>query len=453
MAFRLDKLPRGPDSRDWIEYIQLDGTCNRCILPSTPREYLLNIHTNVCDLFPDHIWDIYDSVADRITMIEPETWTRTPCSRPVLNDLSYFAFKSVVEESYGIFSTLQKYGPQSHYFQWAARVLLTAAAPGLLHVTESLAEDESKDYRFSGRKVTTAQHSSWRYRTEGHFYWFRNCLIVFASWLEEWLEGWIGMTVERIQQKHSGRSTCTALLWSVRHVVAIVVSDSGISRSPLIPVIEAFGVDDDAFVNAVDFLMHFLQPSHISIAPGSQSSPNASYACSAANTGIRLPFDVVMRILDYADVKTYNSCATLSKIYRINWSRHPRVGRSKLFKARHATNDGGNPPEHAVGALPFGDSIMSSPCSMRFFHADFELWSRQPEEPGTQLFFHIPSSDVVCCRLEFVPLNLTESNESLYYIVPEEVVDQCSEKKAFKHPFNTIAYRRSNYGINYSYRG
>ena len=81
--FRLDKLPRGPDNAEWINYLELDATYNRCILPSTPREYLLDIHERVDNLFPDrnHARDVYNSIAKDISTIEPVTWRRTTSSR------------------------------------------------------------------------------------------------------------------------------------------------------------------------------------------------------------------------------------------------------------------------------------------------------------------------------------------------------------------------------------
>lgn len=77
------------------------------------------------------------------------------------------------------------------------------------------------------------------------------------------MRAWIGKAIRRLRPRLQGEDTLTALIWSVRRVVVVRLSQQGITHSRAVPVLEAFRSDEKAFDNAVDMLMYYLRPSFI----------------------------------------------------------------------------------------------------------------------------------------------------------------------------------------------
>ena len=200
--FRLDKLPRGPIDTDWVECLGLDGCGNRCALPSTPRDILADIHPDIEDLVLAHARESYSSVTPQI--LDSATWTQKASSRPLKNQLSLYAFKSLVEIHYGLFSTLNQHRPDSSSFQVPAQFLLTMAAPGILHFTEDRARDGLKE-----NPITYIETREPHSKEVPRRWWFRNCLVFMASRLDDETcrKGWIGLVVEEVRKCSSDRST------------------------------------------------------------------------------------------------------------------------------------------------------------------------------------------------------------------------------------------------------
>ena len=163
------------------------------------------------------------------------------------------------------------------------------------------------------------------------------------------------------------------------------------------------------------------------------------------------PFDIVTHILDYTDVQTYNSCSILSREYRANWANHPRVGCFKLFKARTTPKDdtgsASSPLEHCVSALSIADMDSTSlhPRTLYLFHTDDGCFvDALPMAPGVPIFIqHLERRDPWRRYSKFVLLTSERTQETTCYIVQEGGKDQCNEelKQAFRHPFDSIAYR------------
>ena len=442
--FNLEEIPRGPDHDEWVRYIQLDGSRDRCINPFAPREYFFSPDSYLGQEERAHALGQFASATPKI--IEPATWTRTTASRSVLNTLTLFTFANLVEDSYGVLSSLiYKYKPFVPFFIVPAQYLLTVAAPGILHLTEERAID------WSGRDKKGRLEDS---HSTIHL-WFRNCLVIMADRLddEDSCKCWIGIAIEKINATRKEATTVTALLWSVYHAVAVVISNEGVSHSEPVPVIAAFKVDDDAFVNGVDFLMHFLRPSFVEFTSVNAKTLALANDTIYMNTKLRLPFDVVVRILDFVDVKTYNSCNILAKAYRVYWARHPRIGKFRLSKARpNRKEDISNYDMPLVSVTQCDDFSSLGPMDMYLFHPNVKLRRNENEnakQPGTPFYTQIRIYDPVLTLpmfqpIEFRMVTLCGTNHATDYLIPAKDIGQCFGKVAFHHTFERLQYDRCN---------
>lgn len=461
--FNLEEIPRGPDHDEWIRYIQLDGSSDRCINPLAPREYFFSPDSCLSREEQTHALCQFTSASPKI--IDPATWTKTKASRSVLNTLTLFTFANLVEDSYGVLSSLvYKYKPTTPLFIVPAQYLLNIAAPGILHLTEERAMDRSgsdpyRDKR--GRELHSTFHPTIHL-------WFRNCLVIMADNLddEDWCKCWIGIAIEKLNAARQEGSTVTALLWSVYHAVAVVISDEGVSHSKPVSIIAAFKVDDDAFVNGVDFLMHFLKPSFIEFTSVNVKVPSLTNDTAYMNTKLRLPFDVVVRILDFVDIKTYNSCNLLSKAYRVYWSRHPRIGQLKLSKARpNRKEDISNYDMPLLGVSRCDDFSSSSPMDMYLFHPNVKFYRGENDnakQPGMPFYTQIRIYDPILTlptvhRIEFMMVTMYGTDHATDYLIPAKDIGQRFGKAAFHHTFEHLreascnAYRKTEVDIGFYY--
>lgn len=451
--FNLEKIPRGSDHDEWVRYIQLDGNGDRCIDPLAPKEYFSSFDSCLSQQEQERALGQFASATRKI--IDPKTWTKTSKSRSILNTLTLFTFANLVEDSYGVLSSLcYKYQPTKPLFIVPAQYLLTIAAPGLLHLTEKRAMDQGKS-RPRG------------FRNRQEFYstqqlWFRNCLVIMADNLdnEDVCKCWIGIAIEKLNATRQEGSTVTALLWSVNHAVAVVISDEGVSHSKTVPVVAAFKADDDAFVNGVDFLMHFLKPSFMEFTSTSVNvrEPTLAKKPTYVNTRPRLPFDVVVRILDFVDVKTYNSCNILAKSYRVHWAKFPRIGQFKLFKA--ISNHGENISNYDMPLFRVTrcDDISSpTPVDMYLFHPNPAMVRHgyeKAKQPGTSFCTQIRIYDPVLTppndqRTEFMMVTLNGVYYATDYLVPAEDIGRRFLKTAFLRDFEDLQYESCyNRGID-----
>ena len=473
--FRLDNIPRGPEGSDWIGYIQVDGSGIRCMDPLTPKEYRSPFRQKLDERVVEPALDLYSVLSPRI--LDPQIWTQTDFSRPVLNDLTLYIFKTAVWENYSIFSTLPVRPLNDVDFAIGAQFLLTLAAPGLLHLTEERADDV----------VEYNSTMSWIGRLDAYrsiFYkkprlWFRNCLIVMARSLDDevQLKGWVVIALEELFKAHRKGSTTTALLWSIQHAVAVVVTDEGVAHSQAIPILDTFMIDDEAFTNGIDFLMHFLKPSLTDLTqPFRGRIPDRGRPS--------LPFDVVTRILDFTDVKTYNVCRLLTKAVRVNWSRKPRIREFALGKAAR------DPEERFKYPYPFrvqrrGTFCPEAPVVMYLHHPDNYVPEIEEEidgqvcesHPGIPFYAQIRKYDRILFKMgvfderEFISVLFKGKEYASDFLVSTDEIEKCAEKKAqtfahdlltnnvTKHPMNIDAnigpsvfwllpyYRSSSIGV------
>lgn len=351
--FRLDKIPRGPDNLDWTKFITRDGCVQRCRAPTTPTGLLADIHTNMDDVITPKAVAAYGQITPKPQIIDALDLLPRPAQRFASQDVSMFAVIGIFEDTYGILSTIQKFRSDHAFFQIVAKSILVAAAPRAIRplerdtLTTSGAVELVADFsgalrlraQLEGVRMAQAGRNLWDDGVEAAelrdpvFYWFRGCLVGVAFRLDddEHLRAWVGMAVERIRTRGKGvghEGAVRALLWSVRHVVVVTVSDVCVSHTRAVPIVDAYRADDEAFKMAISLLMHHLQPSYID-------------GCSALPSKPRnqIPLDVAIRIFDYTDKETYDVCRTLTKALRREWLEHPRISVLKLFKPMIAAVD------------------------------------------------------------------------------------------------------------------
>jgi hypothetical protein len=438
--FNLGKIPRGPDHTEWINYLQLDGSGDRCLHPSTPRESISPHLPPTSHLIPEDAGSTY--LANKPQSVDLTTWLRASDNRPVLDELSLFAIKAVIEDSYGALCVSCDYGPDGEHFQVPAKLLLTLLAPGILNIDNVLVRDrltkEHPLYNFFNTRSDKPDPGNMPIR-----WWFRNCLIILASRLDEskFLPKWIGLAIQsaRNSLRLSKETECTVILWSMQHAIVVKVSEAGVSHTPPFPVLDAFGRDESAFTTGVDLLMRCLQPSCIDITINHDKDTTS---IAEDRSRVSLPFDVVMRVLDFAPPKTYNACSMLSRLYRANWAKHPRVGRYKLSQAKPdlARKDSAFP--HTVWAIDCINAPTAESKRMFLFSVG-SCSSVKRDRRFSSIYLHVPLYDpgyfrsrspIAYYTPEFVPATISGLGARRDYILLEE--DFHEHPNHLKHAFN-----------------
>jgi hypothetical protein len=478
-SIRLDKIPRGPEHVEWIQYLRLDGSGDRCVHPSTPREILPSETPYVDHLLPEDSLQVYSESNPQI--LDPSRWFRSSDNRPVLNELSLFAFTAAIEECYGALRESSTFRPDLEIFQIPAKFLLSLAAPGIMRVTEGQGCTNSTfssgastprreglrhylkmcDGGIQEESLNAFERSRQKRQDDDlPLCWrFRNCIVVLANRLDDpdYVKRWIGLAIKRARGRqtnvsdNSNGTEHTVLLWSMQYAVAVVISDAGVSHTPTMPIMDAFGRDDSAFVNGVDFLMHFLQPSFIHPVT-TQGSVKSSDVQDPTKAG--LPFDVVTRIIDYADVKTHNSFSVVSKLYRAYWARHPRVGRFKLVKGSSKAVGEDQFP-HTVSAVDCADDTASTPQDMFLFCGQPDMRDDDDEdwdEQGHSIVLRLPFYDPEYFSRKHPIYRITRRSASasasgnrarIDYILPKNKFKRCPEKLAFRPESGEIPCKRN----------
>lgn len=328
--FALDNIPRGPASKDWIEYVGLDCTRRNCLLPWTPLEFVADMHPSIPILDDDLI--AYNALERSVQSIEPSEWTS---SLSTAQRLAIQVGECVISGFYSTFSNIHQFEPTDEAFRQPAAFLLSCASPWFAHLTKTNSESEIYAPIVLGRSI---------------FHWFRGCLVMFTTLLDRTahFKASIGRVVSRIM-KRGLKSTCTALLWSVRHVAVVVVSaDGAVSHSAAIPVVAAFGHDDEAMRQGLALIAHYLQPPVIS--------------GEKVHRG-KLPMDIMLHI-GLTSGYALNSFRSLSHATRCEWSSLGRID----------------------GMTLLGSSSDSTYFRVHEGGATFEArLSRYPHEPGRDI--------------------------------------------------------------------
>ncbi|KLO05610.1 hypothetical protein SCHPADRAFT_933537 [Schizopora paradoxa] len=315
--FPLDNLP---PYDEWITYIAEDGSATPCILPSTPDIYRLVADERMApvdELSPLECEDLelYEQAFPQ--MIDKSIWCNvaTPRCLAEARKLAKITFTGFISAQYSIISNISALFYELE-FEDLAMELLTAAAPANSTFTSDI-KYVSKIfcgcYSREGKYLLDPLPKKDRWAQDT--FWFRGRLIVLVQSLleEDLFKSKVGLVIRTAREK--GLRKCTALLWSIHHVAVVEVEGQKVSHSEAIPVLAAFGKEEDAlkrkFDEGVEFLMHYLSP-------------------IAVDGGVfmkaRLPMDVFLRIMDFTDQTTSVMLGRTSKALRYEWVRHPWIG-------------------------------------------------------------------------------------------------------------------------------
>ncbi|KAL5480245.1 hypothetical protein ACEPAI_1515 [Sanghuangporus weigelae] len=388
--FKLNSIPRGEDGQEWIQYLGQDGVGWRCLKPSTPKTHVADV-----ELYPDllEIGDVASRIGEDVdqfqyhslgaTLVDPGDLLED-CSQTEIASqaIAVTLMKAVVGHFYGMLCDACRYEPSDRRFQRPAAYLLRATAPNFLQL--HLASDpvielppqevESKDKEEGPEKV----HN----RKPGVFYWFRGCLILLSNRLEfeTHLKASIARVVAHIKEKRL--ESCAALIWSIRHVVVVRVINDRIVHTPALSVLPVFGADDNAFAASVTLMAHFLRPMCAEKSPASDFVHVKSDSCPtgsgkpagttsvSSSDRISLPTDVVLEIMKFADVQTYNTAFSgITWATRTAWMNRPRIGPYAICGVVSSSSDAAKTTSNTVTPRPV-PSICSSTSSTSTYISD-----------------------------------------------------------------------------------
>ncbi|KAH8113165.1 hypothetical protein DFH11DRAFT_1603370 [Phellopilus nigrolimitatus] len=328
-CFRLDNIPRGEDSRKWIRYLSLDGCGKYCLRPDTPGVYVApplflplpstELEKNAyLRAFPPSIGRLKESA-----WLAPEEDQALVTSAAVASAI----VRGVIMDYCCDIFVACNLPPESDQFQAMAELVLRAAAPGSLILTEACGRAPSEYLRGRSSKG----------KDQTVFYRFRGCIILLTNKLDanEHLKENIGLAVSHAVK--SMTLNCTVLIFSILRVAVAVISIRGynvrVSVSEVYQVVEAYGRNEEEFRISLRLLSHFLRP-HCTGASSSLTVPlnrwPLTFRSSASGTrrpikNPSLPYKVIFRIMRFADSETYSRFQFVSKALRREWAAHPRI--------------------------------------------------------------------------------------------------------------------------------
>lgn len=323
--FRLDNIPRersGEPNMNWDAYLSLDGKGSRCLRPNTPKEY-------VADWVPQvepsseglAVYEVLNTGIMKKEDLKEEVSTFEMCSK----SLAMAAFKTLLNKTFGELHNACQYAPEDGMFQKPAKKLLCSSAP--IYGTMSFTRGQDGYSRSKSKKPEKESKNNPLY------YQFRGSIIRFSTRLdsESHLRAAVGETVQHIRAKEEASANCTALLWSIRHVVVVKVIGDKVTHSGAIPVLAAYGQDDDDFEFGIHLLSYFLRPAVIleaSCADITHSPPAES------SKSPDLPSDVIAEIVSYTDTPTFECFSLVSRATRALWARQSRIGHYAILRGQ-----------------------------------------------------------------------------------------------------------------------
>lgn len=325
--FRLDKLP---PAEEWLGYVAFDGSNIECVAPWIPEEYRADLVAHPLGPLSEpeqKEMEYYNELASQIEIqtIQPSTWLKPIAPHLVMYEkLALLAAEGFITARYSLITNIHRYFSLPFVFEDLAKDLLTAACHGGSEFT--LVEQTAR--KWTCNVLFNAKPTYNRKRID--YYWFRDRLIGLVRTLEnaDHLKVEIGIILRWMKEK--GLRELTAILWSIRHVAVLVVSGDDVAHSDPIPVAKALGGDREKLYEGLKLIAHYLPM------PGVESdAPFVS----------RLPFDVILRIMDASDSETLAALVRTSKALRYEWLRTPSFGPYRLisWQGEHfnATDEGG----------------------------------------------------------------------------------------------------------------
>ncbi len=317
--FDLFRIPHGNGrSGEWISYLALDGRGYRCLNPHMPQSLLPAVYD--C-----HLPSIVESFPKRTDKISANSVIKDMKIDIFESAGSLMAFqecaaqmtKGFISSYLQVFADAQQHHPSTAKFQEKAAFLLSLAAPGFYNSSDLGLRYYNTSNVF---ETSTSPH--------GTLFWFRQRLVVMTSHLdyENHLQAHIGDIVEYVA--NSCLERCVAILWSIRHVAVIDVTNFGavVECSPVLPILAAFHKDDMLLTKALRLLAAYLSPSVL-------ESADYIFERSQTRTKAVLPVEVLIQVIGYMDKDTYCTMGTVCKALRFHCIVHPIIGPFHLLGA------------------------------------------------------------------------------------------------------------------------
>jgi hypothetical protein len=161
--------------------------------------------------------------------------------------------------------------------------------------------------------------------------------------------------------KAKNRDRCTALLWSVQHVAVVEINDGSVSHSDPIPLLAAYGFDEEGFISALHLLWHYLPYPRCRIV----DERAISLAPPSSNFG-DFPIEVVMKIMAFTDQLHYPKYQFLSHSFFSLWWKLLRLASYTILPDAEEIGD----TSRCLTAYP---ADANAPVKLRFAY----LWGKK----------------------------------------------------------------------------
>jgi hypothetical protein len=284
---------------EWIPFIATDARGYRCLSLDTPSE-LVGQFTHIDDIFlgADPIPALSDFVPT--STISPSAWAKplTPHHRRLL----LAQVNATIAETYTELSMFPPCDRSVLQIQNLALSFLEAIVPN----NQALVKGDSPRLDIPDHPKPPPG-TSW--------FWYRRCLILLATQLDNRERFQLYVQAIAARAKAKNWVSCTALVWSVRHVAVVQVSQDGVSHSDPVPLLAAYGSDEEAFMSALHLLWYYLPYPRWRIVdetPTTSGSPNPAY----------LPTEILIKIMMFTAQDHYPKYQFLSRgFFKLWWDQ------------------------------------------------------------------------------------------------------------------------------------
>lgn len=311
--FSLSAIAQKP-ADEWIPSVSLDARGKRCLSLDTPRSLIAKpVRTQVPFLGGDPVPAVDEFVST--SAISPSTWSQplTPHHRRLM----LAQVNASIAEAYSKLSIFPRYSTSELDVQNAAMSFLEAIVPNNQAIV-------------ANRRSPTLPHTQPAARHGCPWFWYRRCLILLANDLDnnELFRVYVQAVAAKAKAKNLDR--CTALLWSVHYVAVVEITGGSMSHSDPIPLLAAYGSDEEGFMNALYLLWHYLPYPRWRIA----TSHGAGILDFCG-----FPTEIVMKIMEFTDQLHYPKYQLLSRSFFKLWWDHPRIASYTILRDAEEIED------------------------------------------------------------------------------------------------------------------
>ncbi len=288
----------GKPVEEWSQFLDIDARGHRCLALATPPD-LVGQFERVKEFFlgGDPIPAVDDFVPT--STISPSIWSKR--LTPHHQRLMLAQVHATIAETYSVLSTLAEVDVQNLAIPFLEAIIPNNQAIVLNRNSPAL--------NVGNPKAAPGDRSPW--------FWYRGCLILLATQLDDNERFQVYVQAVAAKAKAKNRDRCTALLWSIRHVAVVEISGGTVSHSDPIPLLAAYGSDEDGFTNALHLLWHYL--------PYPRWRIVEERSASTGDFG-SLPTEIALKVMMFTDQLHYPKYQFLSRAFFKLWWEHLRVG-------------------------------------------------------------------------------------------------------------------------------